>query len=48
MALFLGAFRNTKWEQAPEPEPTPEPEEPTDNVTWDSMAQAISEGVNEV
>ena len=24
------------------------PEEPTDNVTWDSMAQAISEGVNEV
>lgn len=24
------------------------PEEHTDNVTWDSMAQAISEGVNDV
>ena len=24
MAQFLGAFRNTKWQHAPEPEPTPE------------------------
>ena len=23
LANFLGAFRNTKWKQAPEPEPEP-------------------------
>lgn len=34
----------------PEPEPIePEPIEPeTDDVTWDVMAEAITEGVNEV
>lgn len=30
------------------PEPEPEPEPTTDDVSWDAMAQAISEGVNEV
>lgn len=29
-----------------EPEPVPEPE--TNDVTWDDMAEAITEGVNEV
>ena len=29
------------------PEPT-RPEEETDEVSWDAMAEAISEGVNEV
>lgn len=33
----------------PEPEPEPEPEEPeTESVTWDAIAEAIKEGVNEV
>lgn len=46
---------NKKWDFETEtwveyiPEPVPETsEEPTEDVTWDSMAQAISEGVNDV
>lgn len=34
------------YDPLPEPEPIPEPE--TDDVSWDSMAEAIAEGVNEV
>lgn len=37
------------YEQLPEPESGLEmPEEPTDDVTWDSMAKAITEGVNDI
>lgn len=37
------------YKQLSEPESELEiPEEPTDDVTWDSMAKAIKEGVNEV
>lgn len=36
------------YKQLPEPEPMPEPEPTTDDVTWDSMAKAITEGVNDI
>lgn len=32
----------------PDPDEPVEPEEPTEDVTWDSMAEAITEGVNDV
>jgi hypothetical protein len=33
----------------PEPEPEPEPEEPeVESATWEAMARAITEGVNDV
>ena len=42
-------YENSEWVEVP-PEELPEtPEEPTgETATWDAMAQAISEGVNEV
>lgn len=44
-----GVMTVTSWEPLPIPEPEPEPVEPeTDDVTWDVMAEAIVEGVNEV
>ena len=46
-----GVMTVTKWIPGvmPEPEPEPEPVEPeADDVTWDVMAEAITEGVNEV
>ena len=46
-ALYYNEEKCLYWVKVADFEPET-PEEPTDNVTWDSMAQAISEGVNEV
>ena len=47
-----GVMTVTSWSPGivPEPEPTPEPEPApeSDEVTTDEMAEAISEGVNDV
>ena len=44
-----GVMTVTNWVAGVVPEPDPEPVEPeTDDVTWDAMAAAITEGVNEV
>lgn len=42
-----GVMVVTKWIAGEMPEPTPMPE-PIEDVTWDSMAEAIKEGVNDV
>ena len=34
-------------EPTPDPEPTPEPETP-DEISWDVLASAITEGINDV
>lgn len=44
-----GVMTVTSWEPLPIPAPEPvEPEPEKDDVTWDTMAEAITEGVNEV
>lgn len=42
-------YEDGEWVEVPQPQPEPEPEEPTaEVVTWDDMAAAITQGVNDV